>query len=110
MNYAANYCVNLATYMEAEGLTTNALATKSGISQKTIWIVQAGKTKPTLTTAESLAKAIGVDARVMMSDGLTPEQIGRSSRIGRLLDKMLALNPEQLTSIATVIESMSTES
>ena len=110
MNYAANYCANLATYMEAEGLTTNALATKSGISQKTIWIVQAGKTKPTLTTAELLAKAIGVDARIMMSHALTPEQIGRSSRIGRLLDKVLALNPEQLTSIATVIESMSTES
>lgn len=110
MTFAANYCKNLDTYMESEGITTNSLATKSGISQKTIWVVKAGKTKPTVTTAEAVATALGLDARIMMSLDLTAEQIGRSARIGRMLDKMLALNSEQLKSIQTVVESMTTES
>ena len=110
MTYAANFCENLDTYMESESITTNSLASKSGISQKTIWVVKAGKTKPTVTTAEAVSKALGLDARIMMGEGLTPEQIGRSARIGRLLDKMLALSPDQLKSIQTVVESMTTES
>lgn len=109
MSYAANFCKNLDTYMESEGITTNSLATKSGISQKTIWVVKAGKTKPTVTTAEAVSLALGLDARIMMSASLTPEQCGRSARLGRLLDKMLTLNPEQLKSIQTVVESMTTE-
>ena len=110
MTYAANFCKNLDTYMESESITTNSLATKSGISQKTIWVVKAGKTKPTVTTAEAVATALGLDARIMMSQDLTAEQIGRSARIGRMLDKMLALSSEQLKSIQTVVESMATES
>lgn len=110
MTFAANYCKNLDTYMDSEGITTNSLATKSGISQKTIWVVKAGKTKPTVTTAEAVATALGLDARIMMGKDLTAEQVGRSARIGRLLDKMLSLNPEQLKSIQTVVESMTTES
>lgn len=110
MSFAENYCANLHTYMESESITTNGLATRSGISQKTIWIVKAGKTKPTVTTAEALARALKLDARVMMSEALTAEQVGRSARIGRLLDKMLTLSPEELKSIQTVVESMNTES
>lgn len=109
MSYAGNFCTNLDTYMEFEKITTNSLATKSGISQKTIWVVKAGKTKPTVTTAEAVARALGLDARIMMSESLTAEQVSRSARLGRLLDKMLTLNPEQLKSIQTVVESMATE-
>ena len=109
MTYAANFCTNLDTYMESESITTNSLATKSGISQKTIWVVKAGKTKPTVTTAEAVSNALGLDARIMMGKDLTAEQIGRSARIGRLLDKMLTLSPDQLKSIQTVVESMTTE-
>ena len=95
--------------MEAESITTNALATNSGISQKTIWVVKANKTKPTVTTAEAIANALGLDARIMMGDNLTADQLSRSARIGRLLDKMLTLRPEQLKSIQTIVESMTTE-
>ena len=109
MSYAANFCKNLDTYMESESITTKSLATKSGISQKTIWVVKAGKTKPTVTTAEAVATALGLDARIMMSESLTAKQVSRSARLGRLLDKMLTLSPEQLKSIQTVIESMVTE-
>lgn len=109
MEFAVNYCQNLHTYMEAKSITTNSLATKSGISQKTIWVVKASKTKPTVTTAEAIAKALGLDARVMMSKDLTVEQAGRSARIGRLLDKMLTLGPGQLKSIQTIVESMTVE-
>lgn len=108
MRFATNYCKNLDTYMEAQLITTNALATKSGISQKTIWVVKAGKTKPTMTTAEAIANALGLDARVMMGDGLTADQLGRSARIGRLFDKMMMLKPDQLKSIQTIVESMGT--
>ena len=110
MTYAANFCKNLDTYMESEGITTNALASKSGISQKTIWVVKASQTKPTVTTAEAVAAALNLDARIMMSLDLTAEQMRRSGRIGRMLDKMLTLNPEQLKSIQTIVESMTAES
>ena len=109
MRFAVNYCQNLHTYMEAESITTNALATNSGISQKTIWVVKANKTKPTVTTAEAIANALGLDARIMMGDNLTADQLSRSARIGRLLDKMLTLRPEQLKSIQTIVESMTTD-
>lgn len=109
MTFASNYCSNLDTYMEAESITTNSLSIKSGISQKTIWIVKAGKTKPTVTTAEGIATALGLNARIMMSPELTAEQIGRSGRTGRMLDRMLKLSPEQLKSIQTVVESMTAE-
>jgi len=107
--YAENFCLSLDTYMESEFISTNALATKSGISQKTIWVVKANKTKPTVTTAQAIANALGLDARVMMGDNLTAEQVSRSARIGRLLDKMLTLSPDQLKSIQTIVESMTTE-
>ena len=94
MNFAINFCNNLSTYMDAESISTNALATQSGISQKTIWIVKASKTKPTVTTAEAIANALNLDARIMMSKDLTAEQIGRSRRIGRMLDKILTFNSE----------------
>lgn len=109
MTYAVNFCANLNTFMEAESITTNSLASNSGISQKTIWVVKAGKTKPTVTTAEAVSNALGLDARVMMSKDLTAEQASRSARIGRLLDKMLTLNPDQLKSIQTIVESMTVE-
>lgn len=110
MKFAANYCSNLDTYMETESITTNSLSTKSGISQKTIWVVKAGKTKPTVTTAEAIATALGSDARIMMSPELTAEQVGRSGRIGRMLDKILKLSSEQFKSIQTIVESMTAES
>lgn len=106
MSFASNYCENLACYMEAESISTNALATRSGISQKTIWIVKANKTKPTVTTAEAIANALNLDARIMMCKGLTSSQIGRSGRMGRMLDTMMTLSSDKLKSLQTIIESM----
>jgi transcriptional regulator with XRE-family HTH domain len=109
VTYAANFCKNLDTYMESESITSNSLATRSGISQKTIWVVKAAKTNPTVTTAEAISNALGLDARIMMGKDLSADQIGRSSRIGRLLDKMLSLDSDQLKSIQTIVESMNTK-
>lgn len=106
---AKNYCVNLDTFMKSEGISGNQLATQSGISQKTIWVVQAGKTRPTVMTAEAIANALGLDARVMMSSSLTPEQLSKSARIGRMFDKLMTLTSEELKAVGTLIDSMTSK-
>ena len=108
-NLAANYCVNLDTYMRSQGISGNQLATQSGISQKTIWVVQAGKTRPTVMTAEAIATALGLDARVMMGGVLTAEQLSRSARIGRMFDKLMTLGSEELQAVGILIESMTSK-
>ena len=107
--YAVNYCKNLDTYMKSEGISGNQLATQSGISQKTIWVVQAGKTRPTVMTAEAIATALGLDARVMMGGVLSADQLSRSGRIGRMFDKLMTLQSEELKAVGTLIDSMTSK-
>jgi transcriptional regulator with XRE-family HTH domain len=91
--------------MESENISGNGLAQKSGISQKTIWVIQGGKSQPTLVAADAIAKALGLDCRTMMSSNMSAAQIGRSGRTGRMLDKLLQLSPEQLAAVDTVLNS-----
>ena len=105
MSYADNYQRNIKSFMLDNGISGNSLANQSGISQKTIWVTQAGKTTPTVNTAQAIADALGLDARVLLGAELTSDQMDRSKRIGRLLDDLIALKPEQLSHIVAIVRA-----
>lgn len=105
MTYGDNFQQNLDRYMKAERISHNSVAIKSGVSQKTIWSVVTGRSVPSLNTAEIVAKTTGVDFRVMLAKELSPEQTKRSKKIGRMLDQLTELNPEQLDTISGVLRA-----
>lgn len=105
MTYGDNFQRNLDRYMKTENISHNSLATKTGVSQKTIWSVVTGRSVPSLNTAEMVAKATGVDVRVMVSKDLSPEQVKRSVKIGKMLDQMIGLNVEQLDTVRGVLRA-----
>ena len=78
MAYGENFQRNLDCYMKAEGISHNSIATKTGVSQKTVWSVVTGRSIPSLKTTEVVAKATGVDARVMLGKELNAGQVGLS--------------------------------
>ena len=91
--------------MKAESISHNSVATKTGVSQKTVWSVVTGRSVPSLNTAEMVAKTVGVDARVMVSAELTPQQAKRSRKIGKMLDQLIELNLEQLDTVGGVLRA-----
>lgn len=105
MTYGSNFQLNLDGYMKREDISHNSIAKKTGVSQKTVWSVASGRSTPTLNTAQVVADAVGVDARIMLGSELTPEQVGRSQRIGRMLDQIVCLNSEQLATVAGVLKA-----
>ena len=103
--YADNYSRNLKTYLEGEEISTNSLANKTNISQKTIWVVQAGKSVPTVNTIQSINSALPIDGRVMLGKELTLEQIRRSAKIGKILDELINLTTEQIDHIRAIAKA-----
>ena len=105
MSYGSNFQRNLDSFMRADNISHNSIAKKTGVSQKTVWSVVTGRSTPTLNTAEIVANAVGVDCRVLVSQELTPAQVGRSQRIGRMLDIMVTLDGEQLATLSGVLRA-----
>jgi len=103
--YSENYQRNIRLFMQDNGISGNSLAHSSGISQKTIWVTQAGKTTPTVNMADAIAKALGLDARVLMGAELTSGQLDRTQRIGKLLDDLVSLSPDQLSHIVAIVKA-----
>jgi transcriptional regulator with XRE-family HTH domain len=105
MNYGSHFQLNLDQYMKRENISHNSIAKKTGVSQKTVWSVASGRSTPTLNTAQIVADAVGVDARVLLGSQLTTEQVGRSQRIGKMLDQIIVLNSEQIATLSGVLKA-----
>jgi transcriptional regulator with XRE-family HTH domain len=105
MTYGDKFQRNLDRYMKAENISHNSVAKSAGVAQKTVWSVVTGRSIPSLNTAEIVAKTAGVDARVMVSKELSPQQVSRSKKIGRMLDQMIDLNAEQLDTVGGVLRA-----
>lgn len=100
--YAANYSANLKRYLDGEGISTNSLANKTNISQKTIWVVQAGKSVPTVNTIQSISMALPIDGRVMLGKELTLAQINKTGMIGRILDDLVDMTSDQIEHVRAI--------
>ena len=105
MTYGENFQQNLDRYMRAENISQNSVAKNTGVSQKTVWSVVTGRSVPSLNTAEMVAKTVEVDARVMVSKDLSPAQVARSKKIGKMLDQLIELNIEQLETVNGVLRA-----
>lgn len=105
MTYGDNFQRNLDRYMKAENISHNSVAVKTGVSQKTVWSVVTGRSVPSLNTTEMVAATVGVDARIMVSKELSPQQVKRSRKIGKMLDQMIELNAEQLDTVGGVLRA-----
>ena len=105
MSYGKNFQQNLDRYMKQEQISHLSVAKKTGVSQKTVWSVATGRSTPTLNTAQIVADATGVDCRVLLGAELTPAQVSRSQRIGRMLDQIIHLNSEQLATLNGVLKA-----
>lgn len=105
MSYGDNFQNNLDRYMKAEDISQNSVAIKAGVSQKTVWSVATGRSVPSLNTAQNVAATMSVDVRVLVSKELSPQQVKRSKKIGRMLDQMIDLNADQLDTVGGVLKA-----
>ena len=105
IKYAEIYSRNLKRYLDGEGISTNSLANKTNISQKTIWVVQAGKSVPTVNTIQSISAALPIDGRVMLGRDLTLEQLKMTSKIGRVLDDLLEMTGDQIDHVRAITKA-----
>lgn len=103
--FSDNYCANLKRYLDGERISTNSLADKTRISQKTIWVVQAGKSVPTVNTVQSISDALPIDGRVMMGCELTLEQLRLTSKIGRVMDDLIQMTGEQIDHVRAITKA-----
>ena len=105
IRYADNYSRNLKRYLDGEGISTNSLANKTNISQKTIWVVQAGKSVPTVNTIQSISAALPIDGRVMLGKELTLDQLKRTAKIGRIVDDLIEMTNDQIDHIRAIAKA-----
>lgn len=109
MKYSDCYSSNLKRYLDGNQISTNSLANKSKISQKTIWVVQAGKSVPTVNTVQQISKALDIDARPMLAKELSFDQLKQTKKIGRILDLLVELSPADIDSVLSVAQAFSSK-
>ena len=98
---------NLKQYMEQNDISTNGVALRSGIAQKTLWVTINKKNIPTLDTAKRMCDALNVDMRVMMSRLLQPSELNRTRIIGRAIDSLISLPTERVSAVREVMDAFS---
>lgn len=96
---------NMSLYMHENSISGNALASRSGIPQKTLWVTMNLKNIPTLDTANKICQALSVDLRVMLSKRLSAHEVQRTKGIGATVDMLIGLPSDKLSSVRDVIEA-----
>lgn len=106
LRYADCYSSNLKRYLDGNGISTNSLANKSNISQKTIWVVQAGKSVPTVNTVQSISKALSIDSRMMLHAPLSLDEMANTVRIGKIMEELVGMTREQVQHIGVITTAL----
>lgn len=99
--------VNLRKYLKSINLTAHAIGVSGKASQKTVWSCMTGTIAPSVNTATKVCSAIGLDINMLCRKELSPEQIGRSKRVGMLADKLMQLRPDQIKILDEAVTGMS---
>ena len=105
IKYAEIYSRNLKRYLDGEGISTNSLANKTNISQKTIWVVQAGKSVPTVNTIQSISAGLPIDCRSMLGRELTLQRLKMRSKGSRVLDDLLEMTSDQIDHVRAITKA-----
>ena len=98
---------NLKQFMEQNDISTNGVAMRSGVSQKTLWVTINKKNVPTLDTAKKICDALNVDMRVMMTRPLLASELNRTKIIGKAIDSLISLPTERVAAVREVMDAFS---
>ena len=99
------FAENLKAYMTQNDISTNGVAMRTGISQKTLWVTINKKNVPTLDTAKSICDALDVDMRIMISRLLTSAELNRTKAVGRAADGLIGLPTERVKAVREIADA-----
>lgn len=102
MNLSEIVCTNLDKVRREHDLSTNELASRSGVPQKTIHNLMNQVHIPRLDTVESVCKALLVSTHAAVT-AYAPMNILLSRRIGRVIESYAKLTPEQRDHVEMVM-------
>ena len=81
---------NVSMIAEADGYSSNALAKKCGMAQKTVWSIMDAQHNARLDNVETLAKGLGVSTALLMTEGLSLSAL-KSIKSPRMMSEYLSL-------------------
>jgi transcriptional regulator with XRE-family HTH domain len=61
----------------ARGLSLDDLAKRANLSKPGLWAIEEGKTSPTFTSIDKVARALGMSASTLVSEGLERESVAK---------------------------------
>jgi len=106
MKPSDNLSANLKRFFNERDLTTNGVATSSGVSQKTIWVCVNGTTVPSVNVANRVASAVGLDASMLTRETFSAKHIGNSRAVGDISHMMMTLNIHQISMLKEIVTAL----
>ena len=97
---------NLKVYFEHNQISTNGLASQSGIPQKTIWVCVTGSNAPSVNTAQLVCKSARLSAPVLTLDEYTPGQLENSRAVEAIARELMRLDKSQLKFIKDMVDGL----
>jgi DNA-binding XRE family transcriptional regulator len=97
---------NLKRYLDSNLISTNSIASKKDVSQKTIWVCANGTVNASLNVAHKVSRAMELDAFMLCRKQFTEPQIRRSTTVGIIADKLMTLDRKQLQKVNRLINEM----
>ena len=104
-NCSEIFAANMTLFMKVNNISGNALAARSGIPQKTLWVTMNLKNIPTLDTCQRICNALRVDMRAMISRKLNEQEVQRTGRAGQVFDILITLPSEKLSAAREIVEA-----
>lgn len=106
MKPSDNLSANLKRFFNDRDLTTNGVATSSGVSQKTIWVCVNGTTVPSINVAKNVASAVDLDAGMLTRETFSARHIGNSKTVGEIADMMMTLERHQISMLKEIVTAL----
>ena len=97
---------NLKVYFKHNDISTNGLANKSGIPQKTIWVCVTGSNAPSVNTAQIVCDSAQLSAPVLTLDDYTAEQLTNSRAVENISRELMRLDKSQLKFIKEMVDGL----
>ena len=105
MNLTETVCSNLDKVRREHDLSTNEMANRSGLPQKTIHNLMNQVHVPRLDTVESMCKALLVSPHAVVTP-YAPMNILLSRRLGRVVEKYAKLTPDDREKVDLMMDEL----
>lgn len=94
---------NLTMIAEAEGYSTNSLAKKIGMPQRTVWSLMNSRYNARIDSISRIAKGLGVSPQLLLTDGLTLATF-KSIKSTRMMSDYLSLPAVQRARVDAMVQ------